>query len=259
MTTPVHYFFDLGNTRGKFWRVRAGVVEAHVALAHRGAPGEVLAELPDAFREAPSRICGISVLGPAVDREFIEAARAQWGCVPELAASEASFGALTNAYREAPGRLGVDRWMGLIAAAGECDGVCVVGCGTAITIDVLQGGCHQGGYILPGLDLMQSALHVGTRRVRVEASPAPSISPGDNTAAAVRNGALAAIVALVERAASDSGAGMVLLTGGDAPVVAEFLTCPSRVEPELLLKGMMRYFDDRRGPPPEGMPPEVRG
>lgn len=259
MTAPLHYFFDLGNTRGKFWRVRAGQVEAHVALPHRGNPSAVLSELSEAFNERPGRICGVSVLGGNKDREFAVAARARWGCEPEFAVSGASFGALTNAYREAPDRLGVDRWMGLIAAAGECDAVCVVGCGTAITIDVLQGVSHRGGYILPGLELMQSALHAGTQRVRVDRSPAPAIVPGDSTAAAVRNGALAAVVALVERTAKDAGAGVVLLTGGDAPIVAEFLTCPCRVEPELLLKGMMRYFDDRRGPPPEGMPPEVGG
>lgn len=257
--TSLLYYFDLGNTRCKFWRVRDGRIEAHVGLAHGGDPAGILAGLGGEFASAPARICGVSVLGAGPDQAFATVVRGRWALEPEFAVAEASFRGLVNAYQDKPGQLGVDRWMGLIAAVGECEALCVVSCGTAVTIDVLAGLQHMGGYILPGLALMQEALHQGTRRVRVMDSPDPSPRPGTNTDAAVRNGALAAVVALVDRVAAEVGATRVVLTGGDALRIAPHLHSPQRVEAELLLKGMMRYFDDRRGPPPEGMPPEGRG
>lgn len=134
--------------------------------------------------------------------------------------------------------------MGLIALAGDCDALCVVGCGTAVTIDVVMDGQHQGGYILPGLGLMESCLLQGTQRVRFEEAPLRSVGLGTDTATAVRNGALAAIVALVERVVADHGLNRLVLTGGDATAIAGATSHPSEVRADLLLEGLMRYFEE---------------
>lgn len=253
------YFFDLGNTRAKLWRCQGERVEAHWAGPHDGQPGSLLATLPPAFDEPPSGVFGVSVLGVDAERLFCAAAQARWGVAPEFARVGASFGSLRNAYRDEPERLGVDRWLGLIGAAGDCDVLCVVGCGTAITIDVAAGGTHRGGYILPGLRMMQDALLAGTRRVRFEEELPYALEPGVSTAAAVRNAAMLAIVAIVEKVAAKEGVNRLVLTGGDAESVADFLQLPCQVDPGLLLKGMMRYFAHRIDAPTNGVSQEVGG
>lgn len=244
MKAPV-YFFDIGNTRLKLWRCREGRVEAHWAAVHAGAPARLLQEeLPLTFADQPCAVAGISVLGTAADGDFSRAVEQRWRLVPTYARAAAEFRGLRSAYHEAPERLGVDRWLGLIGAAGDCDALCVVGCGTAVTIDVVSSGVHLGGYILPGLGLMETALLQGTGRVRFDTTPPRTVVLGTDTATAVRNGALAAVAALVERTVARHEVQRLVLTGGDAEGVAAALGCTATVEPDLLLKGMMRYFDE---------------
>lgn len=246
--TGLEYFFDLGNTRAKFWRCRAGIVEAHYALVHDGCPARALASLPEEFEERPRAVYGVSVLGEEPDTAFTGAAMARWGVPVEFARSGASFASLQSAYREAPERLGIDRWLGMIASARECEVICVVGCGTAVTIDVVDGMRHQGGYILPGLTLMRTALQGGTRKVRYDEGEGPSTALGTRTGAAVCNGTLAAILALVEKVVREHGATRLVLTGGDADIIATQLESPCEVDPGLVLKGMLRYFENKHDP-----------
>lgn len=258
MTRPA-YFFDLGNTRAKLWRCQGRSEEAYWAGVHDGSPERLVGALPPAFDDLPSGVFGVSVLGPEVEKRFRAAVLARWGVVPEFARTGASFGLLRNAYRDEPERLGVDRWLGMIGAAGDCDVLCVVGCGTAITIDVVATGVHRGGYILPGLRLMQDSLLTGTQRVRFDGDSPYAVVPGASTAEAVRNATILAVVATVERVVSKEGVGRLVLTGGDAAIVAGFLQVPCEVDPGLLLKGMMRYFAHRNGSPSEGVSQEVGG
>lgn len=250
MSQPI-YYFDLGNTRAKLWRSEGGRIVADWAIPHEGQPALLLAKLPPDFTQPPVALQGASVLGREADAAFAAAAVACWGIAPDFARSEPAFGRLRNAYAGEAARLGVDRWMALIAVAGDgdCDGVCVVGCGTAITIDLVVAGDHKGGYILPGLRMMQEALLSGTGRVRFEAEAAYGLEPGNSTGAAVRHGALAAVVSLVERVARQHGVSRVVLSGGDAELVAQHLAWPCEVDPGLLLRGIMRYFAHRNALP----------
>lgn len=253
----LEYYFDLGNTRAKFWRCQDGHVEAHSALPHEGSPAKVLMALPSEFDRQPRAIFGISVLGEEVDADFAEAVVNRWGVRPAFARSGRCFGALKSAYLLEPERLGIDRWLGMIASARECEVICVVGCGTAVTIDVVDGMVHLGGYILPGLALMEGALRGGTRKVRYDGGAPASIGLGADTGAAVRNGALAAVVALVEKLVHEHGASRLVLTGGDADIIAAQLAPSCEVDSGLLLKGMLRYFENAHDP--HGMGASAKG
>ena len=57
------------------------------------------------------------------------------------------------------------------------------------------------------------------------------------------HGALAAVVALVDRLVLQHQAQLVL-TGGDAQRLASALDKPYDLQPELLLQGLQRYFAD---------------
>ena len=240
--SPV-YYFDIGNTRAKFWRCHDGVLVEHVAIVHDGRVADIPFLLPHGFSVAPAAIRGATVLDEADVAAFAAACEAKWQQSPQFARSSAAHAGVRNAYADAPGTLGVDRWIGLIAVAGRSQDVCVVDCGTALTLDLLEAdGRHLGGYILPGLAMMVDALLQATRRVRFDrVPPDDGLAPGRNTAEAVMHGALAAVVALIEK----SGTGRhVVLTGGDAARVSALLACPHVVEPDLLLQGLQRYFSD---------------
>lgn len=238
------YYFDMGNTRGKLWRCRAGVIEDRFSAAHDGNVHGFLAALPASFLDKPSAVLGASVLDEQAMADFSAQCRISWGLVPEFARSSAAHAGVVSAYAE-PERLGVDRWLALIALRERAESICVVDCGTAITLDVLRAdGQHLGGYILPGLSMMAATLQQETRRVRFDvAEVAASLALGRSTAEAVRHGALAAVVALIERQVA-GGKMSLVLTGGDAAAVAAELTCSYGLEPELLLHGLQRYFAD---------------
>ena len=74
---------------------------------------------------------------------------------------------LTVAYDEAH-TLGADRYLAMLGARGLThEPLCVVGCGTAITLDVVErDGQHRGGLILPGIRLAENALLQNTQKLR---------------------------------------------------------------------------------------------
>jgi len=242
------YFFDIGNTRLKAWACdRAGQVLAREAIAHEGSPELSLHGLSAAFAEAPAFIGVSCVLGEENRAPWEEACRHRWGRAVEFARSQEQTAGVHNAYAE-PERLGVDRWLGVLAVADGQHDYCVADCGTAMTIDVVtREREHLGGYILPGLALLSDSLIRNTRQVRVTQAGDESLAWGRHTSAAVLNGALLATVGAIEAACAhlreDTGREpQLVLTGGDAARLSPLIRYPHCIETELLLIGLQRYF-----------------
>jgi type III pantothenate kinase len=250
----VKLLVDLGNTRLKLARLHHGQVEPIATWAH-GAD--------DAGARLEAALAGAS----AVDSIWIaDVARAEAGadllaaCARRLPAARVErlvtpargYG-VTNAYAE-PARLGIDRWLGLVAAHPHGAGAkLVAGLGTALTIDALDGeGLHLGGLIAPSPELMQSALIGATGRVRVN-EPGRIGMFGASTEDGLASGCWQAGAALVERAwhalahrvGSDPS---LILTGGAAPAIAALLSIPHRHLPLLVLEGLARYAAAEPGP-----------
>ena len=142
---------------------------------------------------------------------------------------------LPTVYAE-PERLGIDRWLSLLAAREEAQSAVVVDAGTAITVDLLQHSSHQGGYILPGLRLQADALQRATARVRFPEPDWSSMLPGHDTASCVGHGIIATVVALILSLAQEHGAS-ILVDGGDAGRLLPWL--PGALHRPLLIpKGM---------------------
>ncbi len=229
--------FDAGNTLLKWRLLRAD--------GQRFAGGRLAAEeLKVLHLEQPvSRVRAASVADPAVDQVLVAWVRERYGLAVEFASTQAAWGGVVNSYRD-PSRMGVDRWLAMLAAFGRTQGACcVVDCGSAITVDFLSDtGRHQGGYIMPGLRLLRRGLLGNTSRIQVEApSQGFPVVPGRSTAEAVNHGINLMFAAVVERLLSDLQARPQLpqlwVTGGDGELFTQLAGCGQLV-PELVMDGL---------------------
>jgi type III pantothenate kinase len=160
-----------------------------------------------------------------------------------VARSSPQAAGVSNGY-DHPERLGVDRWLALLGAYHSVKGsVCVADCGTAITVDVVDGeGRHQGGVIAPGLALMRRALAVATDGAVAGGGSFRGVFARE-TEAAVQGGTVNAAAGLIEKLMAESGRVLdtqpfLILTGGDAAPVAECLRLPHEIAPLLVLQGL---------------------
>ena len=186
--------------------------------------------------------CYVASVAQAVHEQHLAALLEAAGIAPVWLKAEAVFADLKNAYRN-PQQLGVDRWMGLIAARQRTRGpVLVVSVGTAMTVDALTAdGVFLGGLIVPGAALMRQALRHGTARI-ADTQGAWLAFPCA-TADAVESGIVAALCGAIQlqHGRLREIAGTVpqcLLTGGDAGMLVSHLGVPAEQVPALILEGV---------------------
>ena len=121
--------------------------------------------------EKQSTIAVSSVAAPRVIKAFVSWVEGRWQSDIQIVKTTQQQGSLINGYVN-PECLGVDRWLAMIAAtdAGSIGvPVCVIDCGSAITIDAVNSdGGHLGGMIVPGLSMMRNALVKGTSGIRLK-------------------------------------------------------------------------------------------
>lgn len=231
---------DVGNSRIKWALWDGGQYYMRGQAAH-GAQWADCAAAQWQSLPKPTEVWLVSVAGSSAQQAISGWIAQHWGITAHFVTSSAASAGVRNAYLE-PQRLGADRWVALIAAHALTKQHCyVVDCGTALTIDALAAdGQHLGGVIVPGMRLMRDSLYRETRQIPPEAS-APQLL-GCSTSAAVWGGALYAVAAAIdgitERMSATAGAGMRILTGGDAPQILPHLQGAYRLEPELLLYGL---------------------
>lgn len=141
--------------------------------------------------------------------------------------------------------VGVDRVCSAAAAYERVRGACAVASfGTAITVDcVSERGHFLGGAILPGFQMCCNALHDGTSQLPRVSPYTPTAVFGRNTHDAIVNGVvygvLGALREIVERYATELREWpKLVITGGNAPLVAELADYVDAVVPDLCLMGI---------------------
>lgn len=234
---------DIGNSRLKWAVADAGVIGSTAVLDYRQA--DFPDRLQDRWRniDTPGQLAIASVTGQAVAATTIELARHLWPGIDVIMPrpSAAAFG-VKNAYSQ-PEKLGVDRWLALLAAHRHYAGdSCIVDCGTAITIDFVEAdGRHLGGLISPGLMLMKKALAQNTATLPFsQDQPVSGLAVA--TEAAIDGGTLLAAVGLVETVLRrQPKTYRLIVSGGDARRVAGQLSVPSIIDDDLVFKGLLHY------------------
>jgi len=234
---------DIGNSRLKWALAYASAIRPTVFMDYRQFG--FLDHLRQLWRDldVPRQMAIASVAEPKMALLLIELARSLWPRIDVISprASVAAFG-VRNAYSQ-PEKLGVDRWLALLATHCEYAGdYCIVDCGTAITVDFIDAdGLHRGGLISPGLVLMKKALTQNTAALPFS-DTRPDTRLACATEPAINNGSLLAAVGLVEAALQrQPRTYRLILSGGDAETVAEQLSVPSIIDHNLVFKGLLCY------------------
>ena len=129
--------------------------------------------------------------------------------------------------------MGIDR----IMCCEAVDNALVIDAGSAITVDLIRDGNHEGGYIYPGFSAMQKTYK--------NISPALDVSLNfdidlatmpKNTEDAISFGVIAPLISHIRTLADKLP---ILITGGDAEKLHNFLPSAS-VDKTLVFKGMKK-------------------
>lgn len=231
---------DVGNSGAK-WRL---LVDDAVQARGRYAVSDPASAAPLlGCTEALDCIWVASVASAEQDQALAAMLTERWGVAPRFVTTPARTGDLVNSYRE-PQRMGVDRWLAMLGARARCsERLCVVDVGSAVTIDVVAAdGHHEGGYIIPGAELMERALLRDTQRVRFDRQAPPDLAPGTDTAQAVQHGIALALCGAVELAVNHAAAAgeqpRFFLTGGGADAASGLLRIEFDLVPDLVFEGL---------------------
>lgn len=238
---------DIGNSRLKWGWTNNEQLISGATLANEQISFTTLRELWQQVPIPPKQLAVSCVSSKHLLQQVQQVAADLWPNISVLPVrSLANAFGVINAYQQ-PEKLGVDRWLNLVAARKHYPGpVCVVDCGTAITIDLLAAdGLHQGGFIAPGLTLMKKSLAEGTQALQ-HVTQSYCFGPADNTEAAIYSGTIAACCGLIEHVLSKQPKNVCLvLTGGDAEFIADQLINTSIVEHDLVLRGLWLVAEER--------------
>jgi len=224
---------DSGNTRVKW------AVADQTALRETGAVA--YADAPDWTESLPSTRVDAVYVASVASSDAVQrlASHADVLGVPlRRVQSSARSGPLINSY-EQPERLGVDRWLACIAGQARGAGsVLVADAGTALTLDWVDAQArHGGGLIAPGVASMRAALRSETQ-LRPSHMPDVSIGLARDTDRAIATGTLRSAISLLDDAAAQLQPDRLLLTGGEAALIAPRLAHDWEIAPHLVLEGL---------------------
>lgn len=240
---------DVGNTRIKWAALDGERMGRGRAAAHSAWGSATYLRRLFSSGARPTRLWVTSVAGRRVNRALAAAAR-RAGVAVTFVSVPRSGGGVRVGYLE-PWRLGSDRFAAAVGAHALFPRapVCVVGVGTAMTLDLIGAdGRHRGGAIIPAPALMVDTLFARTHGIQRRARGGRGGGgPGlfaRSTRGGVVQGARYAAAALIDRAVEEARALLggkrprVVLTGGGAAAVRPLVKSPRVLVPDLVLQGL---------------------
>ena len=235
---------DIGNSRVKWAYSDNQSLSGHGSFTYTQ---ETLVDLLTRHWQSlnsPRQVYIASVADVETTAGLLEYIKTSWPLEPRLAVTEKERAGLRNAYIDVT-TMGVDRWLAMLAAWVRYGRpVCIIDCGTAVTVDIILGdGRHIGGFILPGASLMSSTLVRETHGIQEHREMVPELEFGRSTAACVRNGFAFALSGLVERCArkirEEEGVELLfVVTGGGAELAFPVMPGQYFHKPHLVLEGL---------------------
>lgn len=241
----MNWLLDLGNSRLKVapWRAGEGLGEVQ-AWAHGAADFA-----PSIQRwlagVAPGDQCWLASVAGSELTAAVAEALASKGHPATRARTQAECAGVRIAYAE-PSRLGVDRFLALLAAHARGPGPwLIVSAGSALTVDLLdEQGRHHGGVIAPSPEHMRAALAARFPALAFAGGEATDFAT--DTADALAGGSVGAALGLVERCHRQATrrlgrAPRLLVSGGGGQRLAAALEIDYELAPGLVLEGLAVY------------------
>jgi len=196
----------------------------YVVLDYSNLYDDLLHEFHDVI---PSQVIVCNVSNPINYNIISDVIFNLWRLNPYLVQVEQNTHGLSTRYTN-PRVLGSDRWVAMIAARAEFQkNLCVVDCGTAVTVDVVTvTGMHVGGLITPGIKTARNSLGLNANNLPFVDNNSENINNESsilaiNTQDAILGGTLYQVSAYIERIISEIkhefGEDIeCIITGGDA-------------------------------------------
>jgi len=134
--------------------------------------------------------------------------------------------------------LGIDR----IAACKAVDEGVIVDAGSAITVDIMAGGLHLGGYIMPGLFALQECFGSISPKLDMSINPnTPLDLLPQNSLEAISYGAIKPVILMLKESQKDK---KLYFTGGDGKFFAKFFD-NAIYDGSLIFKGMLNAIQEK--------------
>ena len=241
---------DLGNSAVKWAWYQDQNMEFKGSCVTRS--GDFKEQLKQAWnaQPKPSQVVYCAVADQALVEQLEKLVDELWQVKAQRLIPQAHAFGLHCHYHQ-PSQLGADRWAAMIGAYTQNrHALCVVDCGTAVTIDALSAdGQHQGGLIIPGEVLMRQVLGERTGRIGQIHDGNINLASVD-TQGAVSTGCLLAVAAFIDRAVQDyqdliADALQIFITGGDAEKLLPYLNSKPQLIPDLVLLGLAKFAEQQ--------------
>lgn len=266
----LYLLFDVGNTRLKWAAVESSKHPSDrqkKLWAYSGSINSNALHSPEAKAELANYIAKTLPRPDAIAFCCVAGSQAlanlqslfpQWSDIEwKQLSGESSYTGMRTLYQE-PAKLGADRWAAVIGArALSKTNTLIINAGTATTIDLLgSNGVHYGGWILPGLSLMQTSLQSQTAQLPLAERHDGPFGFGINTNDAIISGCDAAQIGAIVQAIQLSKklncpVEKIWLDGGNAKVLAQIivqsqteLALGAEVTEGLVLRGTWAWLLD---------------
>ncbi|MDR1075306.1 MAG: type III pantothenate kinase [Xanthomonadaceae bacterium] len=239
------WLFDLGNSRFKFAPLQDGHIGDIRAWPHEAD----LADRHDCEVLPHGETAWLaSVASPAQTKAVVGALRPRFADV-RFAHTVSRCAGVQIAYAD-PGKLGIDRFLALLAAFDHRHDALIVAVGTAMTIDLLdREGVHHGGRISASPTTMRQALH--ERAAQLPESGGQYREFADDTGDALASGCEGAAIALIERTLQQAQhrlgrtPGLLIHGGGADALLPELPQAQHRTK--LVLEGLAIWIRHAAG------------
>ncbi len=233
---------DIGNTQIKYVFQELGTATLFSEVTYCDY-AVFIAELA---KNIFSNVCTVIVAN--VQSDEIVAAIESWASQRSIAFlqvhSEAKAFGVCSSYQQ-PARLGVDRWLALIAVHHlyPKQNVLIIDAGTATTVDLLAAnGEHLGGWIMPGVQTMFDSLLSNTKKIIADPINTAQISFGVDSSECLNYGTWAMTIGAIKEAIVQANSllllNKVVLTGGNSQQIVNLIPEECELVPELLFHGL---------------------
>ena len=238
----MNFYLDIGNSYIK-WLSGDSDVNRMNSIPFVTGDEAVLLSKHWKNEPVPERIIVASVAAKSIIDTVAAVCERLWSIKPEYLTVQKEFCGIVIVYDDVD-KLGIDRWLALVAGFNRHKtNLCIADCGSAVTVDVVSAsGRHQGGYIIPGIDMMKHALIFNTEKISISEEVQCTESLGRSTEECIHNGTQLAIAAFIDRVVTRSldqyqGNLKCIMTGGGAEPIMKLMTTNFIYEPNLVLSG----------------------